>query len=173
MSGWASNSKYSFFGALRACGQMISYEVCIGLILLVVILASGSFSLLRVVESQDAVWFVLPFFPSFLLFFISSLAETSRIPFDFPEAESELVSGYNTEYSSVTFVLFFLSEYCHIILMSALITILFLGGSQPILVSGLISYFWFPAKTLLIVIGFIFVRAVLPRFRYDNLMALL
>jgi len=173
MSGWASNSKYAFFGALRECSQMISYEICIGLILLTLILYTGTFNLSSVVEKQVSSWFICALFPTFLLFFVSSLAETSRVPFDFPEAESELVSGYNVEYSAVTFVLFFLAEYCHIILTSSLVVLLFLGGWNAPFHLPLFSYLWFPIKVLLLILLFIVVRAVLPRFRYDNLMVLL
>ena len=140
---------------------------------MVLIFSSGSFNLTKIVESQSFTWFVLPFFPTFLIFFISALAETSRVPFDFPEAESELVSGYNVEYSSVTFVLFFLSEYCRIVLVSTLIALLFLGGWESIFNLDFLSSFLFSFKTLGMVITFIWIRGVLPRFRYDSLMGLL
>ena len=141
VSGWASNSKYSFFGSLRACGLLISYEVCIGLILICVVVCSNSFNFLKIVEVQKDVWFILPLLPTSLLFFISALAETSRIPFDFPESESELVSGYNTEYSAVSFVFFFLSEYCRIVLMASIFTLCFLGGwDWPVFKS--LPFFW-------------------------------
>jgi len=128
LSGWASNSRYAFFGALRSTGQMISYEVSIGLILLVGLMCVGSLNLITVVNFQAFVFFVVPLFPLFLLFLISILAETNRAPFDLPEAESELVSGFNVEYSSMGFALFFLAEYCSMILMSALTVLMFLGG---------------------------------------------
>ena len=176
ISGWASNSKYSFFGSMRACGQMISYEVCIGLILICIVVCSNSFNLMTIVETQKDVWLIVPLLPTSFLFFICSLAETSRIPFDFPEAESELVSGYNTEFSSVGFVFFFLSEYSHIILMSSLFTLCFLGGwTLPLLGSSrfFISILTFSSKSLILILLFILVRGTLPRFRYDNLMGLL
>jgi len=176
ISGWSSNSKYSFFGSLRAAGQMISYEVCIGIILLCIVISSNSFNLIKIVEVQQNIWFFIPLLPTSILFFICALAETSRIPFDFPEAESELVSGYNTEYSSVGFVFFFLSEYSHIILMSSLFSICFLGGwSLPFFynMTAITQIIVFSLKTLSLVLIFILIRGTLPRFRYDNLMSLL
>lgn len=128
MSGWASNSKYAFFGAIRAAAQMISYEVSIGLIIISVVLCTGELNLTSIVQAQEEIWFVIPLFPAFVMFFVSALAETNRAPFDLAEGESELVSGFNVEYSSMTFALFFLAEYGHIILMSLLITLLFFGG---------------------------------------------
>ena len=128
MSGWASNSKYAFFGAIRAAAQMISYEVSIGLIIISVVLCVGSLNLTEIVLAQTNIWFILPLFPAAIMFFVSALAETNRVPFDLTEGESELVSGFNVEYSSMSFALFFLAEYANIILMSALSVILFLGG---------------------------------------------
>uniref|UniRef100_A0A6M4RJ81 NADH-ubiquinone oxidoreductase chain 1 n=5 Tax=Schizopathidae TaxID=223214 RepID=A0A6M4RJ81_9CNID len=174
MSGWASQSKYAFLGAIRAAAQMISYEVSIGLIIISVILCVGSFNIIEIVLAQsNGVWFLFPLFPAAIMFFASALAETNRAPFDLTEGESELVSGYNVEYASMSFALFFLAEYAHIILMSCLTTILFLGGwLSPI------SYFrggagWFGLKAALIILLFIWVRASFPRMRYDQLMALL
>nr|YP_778639.1 NADH dehydrogenase subunit 1 [Chrysopathes formosa]ABB90979.1 NADH dehydrogenase subunit 1 [Chrysopathes formosa] len=174
MSGWASQSKYAFLGAIRAAAQMISYEVSIGLIIISVILCVGSFNIIEIVLAQsNGVWFLFPLFPAAIMFFASALAETNRAPFDLTESESELVSGYNVEYASMSFALFFLAEYAHIILMSCLTTILFLGGwLSPI------PYFrggagWFGLKAALIILLFIWVRASFPRMRYDQLMALL
>nr|YP_010593741.1 NADH dehydrogenase subunit 1 [Dendrobathypathes boutillieri]QJS34496.1 NADH dehydrogenase subunit 1 [Dendrobathypathes sp. n. NB-2020]WAJ54417.1 NADH dehydrogenase subunit 1 [Parantipathes sp. USNM 1404491]WAJ54430.1 NADH dehydrogenase subunit 1 [Lillipathes sp. USNM 1457355]WRM53897.1 NADH dehydrogenase subunit 1 [Myriopathidae sp.]WAJ54443.1 NADH dehydrogenase subunit 1 [Dendrobathypathes boutillieri] len=174
MSGWASQSKYAFLGAIRAAAQMISYEVSIGLIIISVILCVGSFNIIEIVLAQSSgVWFLFPLFPAAIMFFASALAETNRAPFDLTEGESELVSGYNVEYASMYFALFFLAEYAHIILMSCLTTIFFLGGwLSPI------SYFrggagWFGLKAALIILLFIWVRASFPRMRYDQLMALL
>jgi NADH-quinone oxidoreductase subunit H len=133
MSGWGSNSKYAFFGAIRAAAQMISYEVCIGLIILAVIVCAGSLNLTDIVNAQKNCWFVFPLFPAFIMFFVSALAETNRAPFDHAEGESELVSGFNVEYSGMTFALFFLAEYAHIIIMSLITALLFLGGWLPIL----------------------------------------
>jgi len=176
ISGWSSNSKYAFLGGLRAAAQMVSYEVSIGFIIITVVLCAGSFNLSSIVLAQEKVWFCVPHFPMFILFFVSALAETARIPFDLTEAESELVSGYNVEYSAVGFVLFFLGEYANILLMSALTTVLFLGGwLSPFdffpfsFVPGPI---WFALKIAFFVMLFILMRACLPRFRYDQLMAL-
>jgi NADH-quinone oxidoreductase subunit H len=127
-SGWASNSKYAFFGAVRAAAQMISYEVSIGLIIISTILCAGTLNLTELVMAQEEIWFFIPLFPAFCMFFVSALAETNRAPFDMAEGESELVSGFNTEYSAMTFAMFFLAEYAHIILMGAMTTLLFLGG---------------------------------------------
>lgn len=147
MSGWASNSKYPFLGALRSSAQMISYEISMGLLIMPTLLFSGTANLSGIVEAQQSIWFIVPCFPSSVLFFICMLAETNRIPFDLPEAESELVSGYNVEYSSVTFTLFFLSEYSSMILMSAFYVIIFLGGWQPLITIGLFGlipgWLWF------------------------------
>jgi NADH-quinone oxidoreductase subunit H len=176
LSGWASNSKYAFLGALRSAAQMVSYEVSIGFILITVVLCAGSFNLSSIVLAQEKVWFCVPHFPMFILFFISALAETNRHPFDLPEAEAELVSGYNVEYSAMGFALFFLGEYANMLLMSALTAILFLGGWLPLfdvfplnLVPGSV---WFGLKIGFFVILFIVMRACLPRFRYDQLMSL-
>lgn len=175
-SGWSSNSKWSFLGALRSAAQMISYEVSIGIIILCVLLCSGSLNLSDIVDSQRKVWYVFPLFPLFLMFFISGLAETNRAPFDLPEAEAELVSGYSTEYSAMGFALFFLGEYANMILMSTAVTIYFLGGwLSPIdlmpfnLFPG---FFWFGFKTTMILFLFVWVRAAYPRYRYDQLMRL-
>lgn len=130
MSGWSSNSKYAFLGSIRAAAQMISYEVSIGLILILVILFVGSLNLMEITLFQNLMWFIIPLFPVSIMYFVSALAETNRVPFDLTEAESELVSGFNVEYSSMSFALFFLAEYCHILLMSALGVILFLGGKH-------------------------------------------
>lgn len=175
ISGWASNSRYSFLGSLRAAAQMISYEVSLGVILLHVIVITRSFNLAVIVEWQERLgWFLLPLFPSFILFFISALAETNRSPFDFPEAESELVSGFNTEYSSITFALFFLGEYANIILLSNLMVILFLGGwNAPVsFLSFLPAEFWYFLKYFLVLTPFMVIRSTLPRYRYDQLMRL-
>ena len=176
MAGWASNSKYAFLGALRSAAQMVSYEVSIGFILLTVILCAGSLNLTDIVEAQEKVWFMVPLFPLFIMFFISCLAETNRAPFDLPEAEAELVAGYNTEYSSMGFALFFLGEYSSMIFMSALTAILFCGGWQaPFWLDfnfPLINAFWLGVKTCFFLFVFIWVRAALPRYRYDQLMTL-
>nr|QRG32506.1 NADH dehydrogenase subunit 1 [Nannochloropsis limnetica] len=176
LSGWSSNSKYAFLGALRSAAQMVSYEVSIGFILITVVLCSGSFNLSSIVLAQEKVWFCVPHLPMFVLFFISALAETNRHPFDLPEAEAELVSGYNVEYSAMGFALFFLGEYANMLLMSALTAILFLGGWLPLfnifpftIIPGSV---WFGLKIGIFVILFIVMRACLPRFRYDQLMSL-
>lgn len=175
MSGWASNSKYAFLGAIRAAAQMISYEVSIGLIIISVVLCVGSFNLTEIVLTQKTVWLLVPLFPAAIMFFVSALAETNRVPFDLVEGESELVSGFNVEYSSMSFALFFLAEYCHIILMSAFGVILFLGGwvswgSEDFYFSNLS---WLGIKIGLIIFLFIWIRGSYPRIRYDQLMALL
>jgi len=173
LAGWASNSKYAFFGALRSAAQMISYEVSIGIIIIVVLLCVGSLNLTDIVLAQEDIWFIIPMFPLFVLFLISAIAETNRAPFDLPEAEAELVSGYNVEYSSVGFAFFFIGEYANIILMSSLTTILFLGGWLPIFsITFLPGYFWFSLKTICVIFIFILVRAAFPRYRYDQLMRL-
>lgn len=176
LSGWSSNSKYAFLGALRSAAQMVSYEVSIGFILITVVLCAGSFNLSSIVLAQEKVWFCVPHLPMFVLFFISALAETNRHPFDLPEAEAELVSGYNVEYSAMGFALFFLGEYANMLLMSALTAILFLGGWLPPLnffpFSFIPGSIWFGLKIGLFVILFIVMRACLPRFRYDQLMSL-
>jgi NADH-quinone oxidoreductase subunit H len=176
IAGWASNSKYAFLGAIRSSAQMISYEVSIGLIIITVILCTGSLNLTDIVLAQKNYWFVLPLFPMFIIFFISTLAETNRLPFDLPEAESELVAGYNVEYSSMPFSMFFLGEYANMILMSATTTILFLGGWLPPFDHPILNFIpgviWFVAKITFLLFCFIWVRATLPRYRYDQLMRL-
>merc|ERR1739844_702334 len=161
-------------GAIRSSAQMISYEVSIGFIILSVVICSSSFNLTKIVLSQINVWFFIPLFPMFLMFCVSMLAETNRHPFDLPEAEAELVSGYNVEYSSMTFALFFLGEYANMLLMSALMSILFLGGWLPPFNENYFpripGSFWFSIKIILGVIYFIVTRATLPRYRYDQLM---
>nr|AII84227.1 NADH dehydrogenase subunit 1 [Bazzania tayloriana] len=175
-AGWASNSKYAFSGALRSAAQMVSYEVSIGLLPISVILCAGSCNFSEIVLAQTQIWFVFPLFPVFLMFFIPCLAETNRAPFDLPEAEAELVAGYNVEYSAMGFALFFLGEYANMILMSSLCTLLFLGGWPPILdipifrvIPGSI---WFSIKVLFFLFVYIWVRAAFPRYRYDQLMRL-
>jgi len=174
MSGWSSNSKYAFLGSLRSTAQMVSYEVSLGFIIIVIVFCVGSFNLNEIIESQKYVWFVVPFFPLFLIFFISGLAETNRHPFDLPEAEAELVSGYNVEYSAMGFALFSLGEYANMLLMSSLNVILFFGGwLPPFSVLGFLpGSFWFGLKICLFVILFVWMRAALPRYRYDQLMNL-
>jgi NADH-quinone oxidoreductase subunit H len=174
MSGWSSNSKYAFLGALRSAAQMVSYEVSIGFIIVTIVLCCGSFNLQTIVESQRDTWFVVPFFPLFLMFFVSALAETNRHPFDLPEAEAELVSGYNVEYSAMGFALFSLGEYANIFMMSSLNSILFFGGwLPPINALGFIpGAVWFGLKICFFIILFVWMRAVLPRYRYDQLMGL-
>lgn len=176
LSGWSSNSKYAFLGGLRSAAQMVSYEVSIGFILITVVLCAGSFNLSEIVLAQSNVWFMIPHLPMFILFFISALAETNRHPFDLPEAEAELVSGYNVEYSAVGFTLFFLGEYTNMLLMSALTAILFLGGwlspFQIFPFSWVPGPIWFGLKISFFVILFVVMRACLPRFRYDQLMSL-
>lgn len=177
MSGWSSNSKYAFFGAIRAAAQMISYEVSLGLIIISVILCVGELNLISIANAQKDLWFFIPLFPAFFMFFVSALAETNRAPFDLTEGESELVSGYNVEYSAMTFAMFFLAEYSHIILMSLITTLLFFGAWLPpfhFFPFNLIpSVFWFGLKTAFFMFVFIWVRATFPRMRYDALMALL
>lgn len=174
ISGWASNSKYAFLGAIRSSAQMISYEVSIGLIIITVILCVGSLNLSDIVLAQKNHWFALPLFPMFIMFFASALAETNRLPFDLPEAESELVAGYNVEYSSMPFSMFFLGEYANMILMSATTSIFFLGGWLPPFefLSFIPGIIWFLLKILFLLFCFIWVRATLPRYRYDQLMRL-
>ena len=176
MAGWSSNSKYAFLGALRSAAQMISYEVSMGITIVSVILLSGSLNLNDIVIAQKNLWYCIPLFPMFIIFFICALAETNRHPFDWPEAEAELVSGYNVEYSAMSFALFFLAEYSNIILMCSMTVILFLGGWYPILnfwpfylIPGTI---WFAIKTLFFIFLFILIRGTLPRYRYDQLMRL-
>lgn len=173
IAGWSSNSKYSFLGALRSAAQMVSYELTIGFSILSVISCCQSLNLVSIVLSQKTIWYCIPLFPIFIIFFISCLAETNRHPFDLPEAEAELVSGYNVEYSAMGFALFFLGEYSNMLLMSSLTTILFLGGwLAPINLFFIPDSFWFGLKIVFFVILFIVARAVLPRYRYDQLMRL-
>lgn len=174
MSGWSSNSKYAFLGALRSAAQMVSYEVSIGFIIITIVICCGSFNLSNIIQTQKNIWFVIPFFPLFLMFFVSALAETNRHPFDLPEAEAELVSGYNVEYSAMGFALFSLGEYANMLLMSSLNVILFFGGyNSPLEFLNFIPGFvWFGIKICFFVILFIWMRAALPRYRYDQLMGL-
>jgi NADH-quinone oxidoreductase subunit H len=174
MSGWSSNSKYAFLGALRSAAQMVSYEVSIGFIMVTIIVCCGSFNLQTIIESQKNVWFVIPFFPLFLMFFVSALAETNRHPFDLPEAEAELVSGYNVEYSAMGFALFSLGEYANMLMMSSINVILFFGGwLPPLSILGFIpGSVWFGIKVCFFVILYVWMRAALPRYRYDQLMGL-
>jgi len=176
LSGWSSNSKYAFLGAIRSAAQMISYEVSIGFIVVTVVICAGSFNLSEIVLAQKKIWFLIPLLPMFLMFFVSALAETNRHPFDLPEAEAELVSGYNVEYSAMGFALFFLGEYANMLLMSILTSILFLGGWLPLfnilpftLIPGPI---WISLKMVIFVVLFCWIRAALPRYRYDQLMSL-
>ncbi len=178
MAGWASNSKYAFLGALRSAAQMVSYEVAIGFVIITVLLCVGSLNLSAIVLAQKeaGMWFCVPLLPMFVIFFISALAETNRAPFDLPEAEAELVAGYNVEYASMTFALFFLGEYANMILMSAMTTILFLGGWLPPADVAPLNWIpgpiWFAAKIALCLFVFLWVRATFPRYRYDQLMRL-
>ncbi|MEK9662377.1 MAG: NADH-quinone oxidoreductase subunit NuoH [Alphaproteobacteria bacterium] len=176
MAGWASNSKYPFLGALRSAAQMVSYEVSIGFVIITVLLAVGSLNLSDIVRAQKTIWFFIPLFPMFVIFVISALAETNRAPFDLPEAEAELVSGYNVEYSAMTFALFFLGEYANMILMSAMTSILFLGGWLPPFDIAPLTWIpepiWLLLKICLVLFVFLWVRATLPRYRYDQLMRL-
>ena len=177
MAGWASNSRYAFLGALRSAAQMVSYEVSIGFVIVTVLLCVGSLNLSDIVRAQaDGVWFVLPLFPMFVVFFISALAETNRPPFDLPEAEAELVAGYQVEYSSMAFAMFWLGEYANVLLMCAMLTILFFGGWLPPvdiapfnMVPGVI---WFLLKLFFFFFLFAWVKASVPRYRYDQLMRL-
>jgi NADH-quinone oxidoreductase subunit H len=168
LAGWASNNKYSLLGSIRAVGQMVSYEVFMGLSLMGVVLMTGSFSLNTIVTAQQGMWFVVPQFVGFVVFFIAGLAETRRIPFDLPEAESELVAGYHTEYSGFKFAMFYVGEYIGITLISMMIVTLFFGGWQGPWLPPIV---WFLIKTLCFVAFFILVRASLPRPRYDQLLA--
>jgi NADH-quinone oxidoreductase subunit H len=174
MGGWASNSKYPFLGAIRSAAQMVSYEVSIGIIIINVLLCVGSLNLNEIVLAQKNVWFIFPLFPMFVVFFISALAETNRPPFDLPEAESELVAGYQTEYSGMMYALFWLGEYANILLLCALGSILFLGGwLNPIDIypfNILPGAFWMILKILLLFILFALVKAIVPRYRFDQLM---
>ena len=176
MAGWASNSQYPFLGALRSAAQMVSYEVSIGFVIITVLLCVGSLNLSKIVEAQQTVWFAIPLLPMFIIFFISALAETNRLPFDLPEDEATLVAGFFTEYSSASFVLFFLAEYASMILISSLTVILFLGGWLPPFdifpLNALPGVFWFTIKIIFILFLFIWVRGTFPRYRYDQLMRL-
>ena len=176
MGGWASNSKYPFLGALRSAAQMVSYEVSIGLVIITVLLCVGSLNLTDIVLAQQTVWFCIPLFPMFVVFFISALAETNRPPFDLPEAESELVAGFMVEYSSTPYVVFMIGELANIILMCAMTTILFLGGWLPPVdiapfnwIPGVV---WFVLKICFVFFMFAMVKAMVPRYRYDQLMRL-
>jgi NADH-quinone oxidoreductase subunit H len=175
-AGWSSNSKYAYLGALRSAAQMISYEMSIGFTALNVAICVGSFNLTSIVVCQKKIWFIIPLLPIFIIFYISMLAETNRHPFDLPEAEAELVSGYNVEYSAMTFALFFLSEYANMLLMSTFAAILFLGGWLPIFSNFLFNLFpdtvWLSIKIIIGIVFFIVTRATLPRYRYDQLMYL-
>lgn len=176
MAGWASNSKYAFLGAMRSAAQMVSYEVSIGFVIITVLLCVGSLNLTDIVMAQKNLWFFIPLFPMFVIFFVSALAETNRSPFDLPEGESEIVAGYFVEYSSMSFALFFLGEYAAMILMSAMVSILFLGGWLPPF--DIAPFNWIPgpiwlfAKIALCLFVFLWVRATMPRYRYDQLMRL-
>ncbi|MGE0746495.1 MAG: NADH-quinone oxidoreductase subunit NuoH [Rhodospirillales bacterium] len=176
MAGWASNSKYPFLGAMRSAAQMVSYEVAIGFVIITVLLCVGSLNLSDIVRAQDGLWFCIPLLPMFVIFFVSGLAETNRAPFDLPEAEAELVAGYNVEYSSMTFALFFLGEYANMILMSAMTAVLFLGGWLPPIdlppFNWIPGPIWFAAKIAFVLFLFLWVRATFPRYRYDQLMRL-
>ena len=176
MAGWASNSKYAFLGAMRSTAQMVSYEVSIGLIIISVLLTAGSLNLNEIILAQKKMWYFIPHFPMMIIFFISTLAETNRAPFDLPEAEAELVSGYHVEYSSFPFALFFLGEYANIVLMSAMTTILFFGGWLPPfdfqIFHFIPGYIWFFLKVSFFIFLFLWIRATFPRFRYDQLMRL-
>jgi NADH-quinone oxidoreductase subunit H len=176
LSGWASNSKYAFLGSIRSAAQMISYEVSIGFIVVTVVLCAGSFNLSEITLAQQNVWYIFPLLPMFFLFVVSALAETNRHPFDLPEAEAELVSGYNVEYSAMGFALFFLGEYANMLLMGSLISTLFLGGWLPpfsiIPFTFLPGPVWLALKICFFVVLFSWIRAALPRYRYDQLMEL-
>jgi NADH-quinone oxidoreductase subunit H len=176
MAGWASNSKYPFLSALRSAAQMVSYEVSMGFVIVTVLICVGSLNLTDIVLAQKDLWFFIPLFPMFVVFFISTLAETNRSPFDLAEGESEIVAGFFLEYSAFTFALFFLGEYANMILMSSMTTILFLGGWLPIIdmapfnwIPGIV---WFAGKVAVVLFFFLWVRATFPRYRYDQLMRL-
>jgi NADH-quinone oxidoreductase subunit H len=176
LAGWSSNSKYAYLGALRSAAQMISYEISISFIVLTTVLCAGSFNLSSIVLAQTKTYFIIPLFPMFIIFYISMLAETNRHPFDLPEAEAELVSGYNVEYSAMTFALFFLAEYSNMLLMSTFAAILFLGGWLPLFNIFPLNLFpgsvWLSSKIAIGAVFFILTRATLPRYRYDQLMQL-
>ena len=176
MGGWASNSKYPFLGAIRSAAQMVSYEVSIGIIIINVLLCVGSLNLKDIVLAQKELWYVIPLFPMFVIFFISALAETNRPPFDLPEAEAELVAGYQTEYSGMMYAMFWLGEYANILLMCAMGSILFLGGWLPIIdiypINLIPSPIWMILKILFLFFLFALIKAIVPRYRYDQLMRL-
>ena len=176
MGGWASNSKYPFLGSIRSAAQMVSYEVSIGVIIINVLLCVGSLNLSDIVLAQEKIWFVIPLFPMFVIFFISSLAETNRPPFDLPEAEAELVAGYQTEYSGMMYAMFWLGEYANILLMCALGSILFLGGWLAPMDTPLFDIvpppMWLILKILFLFVLFALIKAIVPRYRYDQLMRL-
>ena len=176
MGGWASNSKYPFLGAIRSAAQMVSYEVSIGIIIINVLLCVGSLNLNDIVIAQKKLWFVIPLFPMFVIFFISALAETNRPPFDLPEAEAELVAGYQTEYSGMMYAMFWLGEYANILLMCAMGSILFLGGWLPIIdiypINLIPAPIWMILKILFLFLLFALIKAIVPRYRYDQLMRL-
>ena len=176
MGGWASNSKYPFLGAIRSAAQMVSYEVSIGIIIINVLLCVGSLNLKEIVLAQKDLWYVIPLFPMFVIFFISALAETNRPPFDLPEAEAELVAGYQTEYSGMMYAMFWLGEYANILLMCAMGSILFLGGWLPIMdiypLNIIPAPVWMISKILFLFLLFALIKAIVPRYRYDQLMRL-
>ena len=176
MGGWASNSKYPFLGAIRSAAQMVSYEVSIGIIIINVLLCVGSLNLNEIVIAQKELWYVIPLFPMFVIFFISALAETNRPPFDLPEAEAELVAGYQTEYSGMMYAMFWLGEYANILLMCAMGSILFLGGWLPIMdvypLNVIPAPLWMILKILFLFLLFALIKAIVPRYRYDQLMRL-
>jgi NADH-quinone oxidoreductase subunit H len=176
MGGWASNSKYPFLGAIRSAAQMVSYEVSIGIIIINVLLCVGSLNLKDIVLAQKEMWYVIPLFPMFVIFFISALAETNRPPFDLPEAEAELVAGYQTEYSGMMYAMFWLGEYANILLMCAMGSILFLGGWLPIIdiypINLIPAPIWMILKILFLFLLFALIKAIVPRYRYDQLMRL-
>lgn len=175
-AGWSSNSKYAFLGSCRSAAQMVSYEVSIGLILITVSICAGSLNLTEIVLAQKYIWYGIPLFPLLIMFFISCLAETNRAPFDLPEAEAELVAGYNVEYSAMGFALFFLGEYANMIVMSSLCCVFFLGGWLPPFQWAIFHWipgvFWFSIKVVFFLFAFVWVRAAFPRYRYDQLMRL-
>src|SRR3954449_8507696 len=173
IAGWASNSKYAFLGALRSAAQMVSYEVSMGFVLVTVLLCVGSLNLSDIVLAQQKIWFCIPLFPMFIIFFVSTLAETNRSPFDLPEGESEIVAGFFVEYSAMAFALFFLGEYANMFLMSGMTTILFLGGwLAPFGILPQLGPLWFILKVCFCLFVFLWVRATFPRYRYDQLMRL-
>jgi NADH-quinone oxidoreductase subunit H len=173
LSGWSSNTKYSFLGALRSSAQMISYEICMGFILLIVFIMVGSLNVTDIVLAQKGIWFCYPLFPAVMIWFVCILAETNRAPFDLPEAEAELVAGYFTEYSAMGFALFFLGEYSNMILMSSITSLCFFGGwLSPLPVDFFLipGFLWMGIKVVLVLFGFVWVRAAFPRYRFDQLM---